>query len=1007
LILACLAAVAAAMGAGCFSTVVDGGAFVDCGTSDECPAAYRCVPGLGQQGRGRCFAVDRTLPTAPVALAVEVTTSEDTAVDVPLAGSDADGDALRFAVLVPDELPGTLGPVEGGVVRFTPARDHAGTVTLSFIAIDDDGLESAPATAVVRVLPVDDPPRIVPPRRPTTREDTPLAVNVDLFDRAAGDRDADTLQVIDVDSNDLVVEFARPRSCRPLVCVTDQLIDAEPDGDFVYTPPPDFVGEDSIVLTVRTNLAGVAQSATLKLAIEVTPENDAPTIAAAPLVTAEDTVASLPLTVGDIDDDVATLTIAVEDATSPSVRAVGAFAVVDAPDGPTLRFTPTPDFAGGAVIALTVHDPHGAMGRVQVPVVVTPVADVPVALPQLLTIVEDTPTPIVLEGVTVDGGALTFLITRDPARGTLVYDQATGTGTYQPPLDGTEPDSFAFVVRDAAGLTSDAVEVPIAFVPVDDPPVAASADFTISEDAPRADFPLSVVDVEGDPFTLTIVSPGILGDAVVVDGRTLSYQPRPDAHGEDEVVVRAVGAGHDAAPTATIRFSILSVPDLPRAVAGAAAGDEDSEIAVELRGENPDGVGELTFRLLDGPTNGTLRFATGSDRLAIYDPDADFHGTDEFLFAAVLDDVVGQPARFLVEVLPVNDAPVVVPDVNPVLVARGSSALSAPVRIDDPEDGRPTLALSSDPPDIGTAEIVGDRVRLVLAENSRPFAGLIHVGVVAIDADGASSSEAFVPFRVVVDDSCAALRNSGVTESGVYTIAGVDAYCDMATAGGGWTLVAKVVQQWGYGDRRWDEPVPPPRDAHLAPFPDVDARLDAWNVLPPVAEFLLETWDADGETGRQTLVLALPRVQQGVLADLFGAKDAVATSATATVWAAAFSPGRPVPGSVLCTLQGIHATTPSRERCRLCALGGSILQRGDCSGAVQAYGLGIDVPLALNSGAEGLTRMNRRTALWVREDDFSKNFPSARSCTEHGEAGRVMPGRYDVSGATVDCAPAQ
>ena len=60
-----------------------------------------------------------------MASAVTTTTAKDSAVQVTLAATDVDGDALTFAVTTPP-AHGTLGAISGGKVTYTPAANWNG-----------------------------------------------------------------------------------------------------------------------------------------------------------------------------------------------------------------------------------------------------------------------------------------------------------------------------------------------------------------------------------------------------------------------------------------------------------------------------------------------------------------------------------------------------------------------------------------------------------------------------------------------------------------------------------------------------------------------------------------------------------------------------------------------------------------------------------------------------------------------------------------------------------------
>lgn len=92
---------------------------------------------------------------APTASPVAVTTDEDTAAAVALAGEDADGDDLTFAV-VDGPAHGSLTG-DGASLTYTPAGNWSGTDTFTY-TVSDGALTSDAATVTVVVRPVNDAP---------------------------------------------------------------------------------------------------------------------------------------------------------------------------------------------------------------------------------------------------------------------------------------------------------------------------------------------------------------------------------------------------------------------------------------------------------------------------------------------------------------------------------------------------------------------------------------------------------------------------------------------------------------------------------------------------------------------------------------------------------------------------------------------------------------------------------------------------------------------------------
>jgi VCBS repeat-containing protein len=95
--------------------------------------------------------------TAPVANDGTVTTGEETPVAVTLTGSDADGDALSFAIATPPAHGTLVGTPPN--LTYVPAVDYAGADGFTF-TVSDGVATSAAATVSITVSPANDPPAV-------------------------------------------------------------------------------------------------------------------------------------------------------------------------------------------------------------------------------------------------------------------------------------------------------------------------------------------------------------------------------------------------------------------------------------------------------------------------------------------------------------------------------------------------------------------------------------------------------------------------------------------------------------------------------------------------------------------------------------------------------------------------------------------------------------------------------------------------------------------------------
>src|SRR5262249_1014873 len=122
-----------------------------------------------------------TVGTAPpVAMDDQVSTPEDTPIDINVTANDTDSDG----VVVPSTMMIVTQPVNGpltlkspGVVTYSPNANYNGPDSFTYTVNDDDGATSNVATVSITVVSVNDPP-VAGDDSYTLLEDTPTALAV-------------------------------------------------------------------------------------------------------------------------------------------------------------------------------------------------------------------------------------------------------------------------------------------------------------------------------------------------------------------------------------------------------------------------------------------------------------------------------------------------------------------------------------------------------------------------------------------------------------------------------------------------------------------------------------------------------------------------------------------------------------------------------------------------------------------------------------------------------------
>jgi hypothetical protein len=548
---------------------------------------------------------DPVFNTAPVATPQSVSTPEDTATAITLAGTDVDGDNLAFAVVA--------GPTHGVLsgtapnLTYTPNPDYSGPDSFTF-TVNDGTVDSPTATVSITVTPVNDRP-VATPQSVSTPEDTATAI---------------TLTGTDADGNPLTFAVGTAPTHGTLSGAAPNL---------TYTPDPDYSGLDSFNFVVND---GSLTSTAALVSITVTPLNDPPTANAQSVSTPRDTAKAITLTGNDIDGD--SLTFAV--VTGPSHGVLSGTA-------PNLTYTPDPGYSGPDSFSFRANDGTLDSTDATVSITVTPLNDAPVATPQSVTTAEDTAKAITLAGTDTDGDTLSSAIATGPTHGVL-----SGTApnlTYTPDANYHGPDSFTFTVNDGT-VDSAAATVSITVTPLNDAPVATPQSVSTPEDTAKA-ITLAGTDTDGNALTFAIAS-GPAHGTVTGTGANRTYTPAANYNGPDSFTFTVNDGTVDSA-AATVSITVTPVNDPPTATPQSVSTPEDTATAVTLAGTDVD-ANALTVAIASGPAHGTLT-GTGANRT--YTPAANYNGPDSFTFTVNDGTVTSAAATVSITVTPVNDAP--------------------------------------------------------------------------------------------------------------------------------------------------------------------------------------------------------------------------------------------------------------------------------------------------------------------------------------------------------------
>ena len=349
---------------------------------------------------------------------------------------------------------------------------------------------------------------------------------------------------------------------------------------------------------------------------------------------------------------------------------------------------------------------------------------------------EDTPVVVTLSASDVDSAALTFALTT-PTHGRLGEPSATqcvsssrrttctATVLYTPNADYNGSDRFTYSARDGTS-SSGPTPVEVTIRAVNDPPIAARDDaatryqtaIALAAGDLLANDRSGPANESNQRLTLTAVDATADSHGTVsFDGTRIVYTPASGFAGTasfaytvcDDGATR--GRPDPRCADGTVEVTV-SAQRPPVAHDLEVETDEDVSVDVVLSAADPEG-NALTYAIVDAPAHGTLVAARAGGAELRYEPETNFHGTDQFTYSASDGTLTSGPATVTITVWPVQDAPIAREDFADTNEDTPAAITTAELLANDTDSDGDDLRVtdvSAGPHSHGTVDITGGHI---------------------------------------------------------------------------------------------------------------------------------------------------------------------------------------------------------------------------------------------------------------------------------------------------------